>query len=571
MMLFVITVAQPAWIAISNFYGIYEYQYVWSVSAIFMNGQSPAIILLLMFILWFSVFFYATESQFLMSSSAIPGVRDNRKLKPKTPLVPWWLIYCVYFLVIIADASVMLGLDVIFVICTLNLSTSVLFAISMIIAVLRILINSVLVWKFVPVFSKIVERLYLKLTQQTSLITMPRKDEGQEQESKQSELNKINTEDEHDLRKNDLFQFINEDYLIGKILIVNNILYPVLAVMIVLPDCFYYALVQPPTVTSSFSYLSCSVYTFSQCIPSSIHVVKDTTSFIPPFDYTYLCAANVITYYISLFFFSFFFSAILIPLLKLVLKYVYNRIISEREGTDDTTNPITTGAAMKQVTTLEKLVVIFVPNRFRHYHPQKETPQMVDLSFCGRIYQFKLKSLPISNWKKFICQVNGDLTILFSFGILFPPLMVFGGICLIGVISYEFLTLGKLLYETRQLNYLWYEKQLLDESQRLMKVFRSNIYWTMVISCLLLGFIVFDTWGIQRGWQYGIIGFFTLNIIPLCSFCLYYWYRKKLRHRRKLRSATTDGIDVSILREIGNWRNQEKSITSVDNPICNAI
>jgi hypothetical protein len=343
--------------------------------------------------------------------------------------------------------------------------------------------------------------------------------------------------------------------------------------MIILPDCFYYALVQPPTVTSSFSYLSCSVYTFTQCIPSSIQVVKDTTSFVPPFDYTYLCAANVITYYISLFFFSFFFSAILIPLLKLVLKFAYDRAILEPDETDDKneSNAITPRIAMKQLTTLQKMVVIFVPNRFRHYHPQKETPQMVDLSFCGRTYQFKLKSLPISNWKKFICQVNGDLTILFSFGVLFPPLMVFGGICLIGIICYEFLTLGKLLYETRQLNYLWYEKQLLDESQRLMKVFRSNIYWTIVISCLLLGFIVFDTWGIQRGWQYGIIGFFTLNIIPLCSFCLYYWYRKKLRPRIKLRSATTDGIDVSILKEIGIRKYQGESIVSVDNPVCNAI
>jgi hypothetical protein len=216
-------------------------------------------------------------------------------------------------------------------------------------------------------------------------------------------------------------------------------------------------------------------------------------------------------------------------------------------------------------------VLILVPNRFRHYRSQQDCSQTVEIIFCNLRYVFSLKGLPISNWKKFVSQVQGDLTVLCSFGILFPPLLIFGGLCLIIMICFEFLTLGKLLYETRQLSYLWYEKELLDESRKLMKVFRSNMYWTMLISCLLLGFIVFDTWGAEKGWQFGIIGFLTLNIIPCCSFCLYYWYRKKLKPQIRKRATTSVGIEVSRFSEMTDRRKLEEAVTNVENPLCHNI
>jgi hypothetical protein len=582
MMFFAIIIAQPTWIGISSLYGTYEYQYLWSVAAIFMSGQTPAIILLMVFLLWFSLFFYSIEARFMIPSSVHSSNEDANLRKEAEQLTNPFLTYFVYFLVIVSDASVMLGLDVIFVVSTLNVSSNVLIVISMGIAVLRVLINNVLVWKLVPVFSTIVERIYLKSTGQTSLILLRRNEKEQDQKE-EKEVTKEETdddvkcsskEDENPINEIHLVQFINEESLIGKILILNNILYPVLAVIIILPDCFYYAFVQPPSVTSSFSYLSCSVYSFTVCFPISIQPVTETTSYIPPFSYTYLCAANIITYYISLFFLSFFFSAIGIPMLKLFLKFMYDRIIlkfDEKEGKNEIETITTKNAEAKQLTTLQKVALLLVPNRFRHYHPQKERPQIIDFSICGRSYAYNLKGLPISNWKKFVCQINGDLTVLFSFGILFPPLMIFGGICLIGIICFEFLTLGKLLYETRQLNYLWYEKELLNESQNLMNVFRSNMYWAICISCFLLGFNVFDTWGAEEGWQYGIIGFLILIIVPICSFCLYYWLQKKLKQQRRKRTMTTDGIEVSVLREARKRKGQEPPITVVKNPLCDNI
>jgi hypothetical protein len=577
MMFFAVVVAQPTWIGISSIYGTYELQYVWSVAAIFMSGQTPALVLLMLFVLWFSLFFYTVETQFIISSSSSEKVTNNNDLSVKAAykLKNPRLMYYVYFLVFIVDACIMLGVDVIFVVCTLNLSSNILIVILMIIAVLRLFINNVLVWKLVPVFSTIVERIYLKSTGQSTLPIMRKRRKRTVEMDQCNAMNNGERAEEElkELKDIYLFNFMNEEFLVGKILILNNILYPVLAVIIILPDCFYYAFVQPSTVTSSFSYLSCSVYSFTFCIPSSIDVVTETTSFIPPFGYTYLCAANIITYYISLFFLAFFFSAIGIPLLKLSLKFIYDKTVPEYpEELKNDRETVATKASLRQLTTFQKIVLVLVPNRFRHYCPQKDKNQSIQFIFCGQSYVYRLKSLPISNWKKFVCQVHGDLTILFSFGVLFPPLMVFGGICLIGIICYEFLTLGKVLYETRQLNYSWYETELLNESQKLLKVFRSNTYWTMVISCLLLGFIVFDTWGIEKGWQYGIIGFFTLNIIPLCSFSLYYWFRKKLKPQIRSRATTTTvEIEVSSFKNIPPRKSQEDVATDVDNPLCHNI
>jgi hypothetical protein len=579
MMIFAILVAQPTWIGIGSLYGTYDFQYVWSVSAIFMGGQTPAIVLLMLFLLWFSLFFYAAETQFIIPSSS-DKVAANNDLSIKTTyqLINLKLKYCVYVLVIFADACIMLGVDVIFVVCTLYLSSSTLIVILTIITVVRLFINNVLVWKLVPIFSTTVERVYLKSTQKTTLPTMRRKgadvNETNNVPRVSGEENTIEENQEiKEIKEMHLFQFLNEEFLISKILILNNILYPVLAVIIILPDCFYYAFKQPATVTSSFSYLSCSVYSYNFCIATSIEAVTETTSFIPPFGYTYLCAANIITYYISLFFLSFFFSAIGIPIMKLFLKFAYDKTILEFDEPVEIneSTAVATSVSMKQLTIFQKLVLILVPNRFRHYRPQQDSTQTIEIIFCSRSYVYNLKSLPISNWKKFVCQVQGDLTILFSFGIIFPPLMIFGGLCLIIIICFEFLTLGKVLCETRQLNYLWYEKELLDESQKLMKVFRSNMYWTMLISCLLLGFIVFDTWGAENGWQYGIIGFLTLNIIPVCSFCFYYWYRKKLKPQIRKRATTSVGIEVSDFSEIIDRKKREEAVTNVENPLCHNI
>jgi hypothetical protein len=338
MMLFAITIAQPTWIGISNFYGTYEYQYVWSVSAIFMSGQTPAIILLMLFFIWFFLLFYTIETQFIIPSSSKKVVDSNDfSIKIIYQLVNPVLKYCVYFLVIFADACIMLGVDVLFVACTLYLSSSTLIVILMIIAVLRLVINNVLVWKLVPIFSAIVEKIYLNFTQQTTLPTMRRKRTDAKDMENVSRVsggeNTVEENKEKEIQEIYLFQFLNEEFLISKVLILNNILYPVLAVIIILPDCFYYAFVQPSTVTSSFSYLSCSVYSYNYCIPTSIEAVTETTSFIPPFGYTYLCAANIITYYISLFFLSFFFSAIGIPVMKLILKLAYDKTILEFDET----------------------------------------------------------------------------------------------------------------------------------------------------------------------------------------------------------------------------------------------
>jgi hypothetical protein len=579
MITFAIIIVQPIWIGMSGIYGTYQFEYVWSVSAVFMSGQTPSIILLLIFVVWFSLFFYTIETKFIIPESSSQIDTDNNH---SYQLINPNLIYYVYILVILTDACIMLGVDIIFVVCTLNLRSNVLIVILTIIAFLRVLINNVLVWEFVPIFCTVVERIYLQATKRTTLIMMRKtgtEHEHEEQMKEDSNI-KISSEGKVERRKHQkekeekemhLFQFVNEEFLIGKILVLNNIFYPVLAVIIILPDCFYYAFVQASTVTSSFSYLACSIYSFNVCIPASIEVVTATTSFIPPFGYSYLCAANLITYYISLFFLSFFFSAIGIPLLKLFLKFSYERIILEFDETEGIPGrEIKT--IMKERTTFQKMVLLLVPNRFRCYRSQIENTQIIDFGFCGRNYTFNLQGIPLSNWKKFICQINGDLTILFSFGVLFPPLMIFGGICLIGIISFEFLTIGKLLYETRQLNYLWYEKELLNESQRLMNVFRSNMYWTMFISCLLLGFIVFDTWGVEKGWYYGLIGFLILNIIPLCTFYLYYWFRKTSPEPKRNRSTITEGIEVSVLKEIRAGKRQEETVTHVDNPIiCHNI
>lgn len=100
--------------------------------------------------------------------------------------------------------------------------------------------------------------------------------------------------------------------------LLNNIVIPCLIVATVSHNCFYHVFHPQSEVTSSFDYKSCAVYRSDGfCFQEVTSTVS--TSYSPPFIYSYQCSSDFVTYYSSVFMFLCVISAFIIPLLDMVL------------------------------------------------------------------------------------------------------------------------------------------------------------------------------------------------------------------------------------------------------------
>jgi hypothetical protein len=107
----------------------------------------------------------------------------------------------------------------------------------------------------------------------------------------------------------------------------NNIIVPCVLVMIISPNCFYRVFQRNSDVVSSFHYDDCElVNIYGKCIQ---HVkITSTTSYRPPFTYSYQCSADFITYYAPVFVFVCIISSFIIPLIQFFwIKWKFPKIL----------------------------------------------------------------------------------------------------------------------------------------------------------------------------------------------------------------------------------------------------
>jgi MFS family permease len=98
-------------------------------------------------------------------------------------------------------------------------------------------------------------------------------------------------------------------------------------------------------------------------------------------------------------------------------------------------------------------------------------------------------------------KINSYLTILATFGALFPPLAIIACLTIFIVTYFEELSIGWLLTEARAKKYFWYEEQLNREAENVEKSSNFTLWSTVTVSSFFYGYIVFDTMGDTAGWR----------------------------------------------------------------------
>jgi hypothetical protein len=174
----------------------------------------------------------------------------------------------------------------------------------------------------------------------------------------------------------------------------NNVVVPILVEVLISPNCFLFAITSPPAVSISYGLAACPVNEFCQfnktsyvttcelaldCVSGTSQLAlatKLTTSFVPPFHYSYQCASSVVSTFAPV--------------------YIYRSLLS----------------ILANVIVVTFTIVEFpVTNN----EPKQKTGNLE-----WDIFHF----IELAKGAELLLGLCINFTILFTFGVLFPPLLI---------------------------------------------------------------------------------------------------------------------------------------------------
>ena len=107
----------------------------------------------------------------------------------------------------------------------------------------------------------------------------------------------------------------------------NNIAIPCLTVAAISPACFYYLFTAPPAVSSQYTSYECELIDSKsgECLGYGPDL--GTTTYNPPFSYSYQCSSSFITYYAPAFIILAIMSAFVTPAITIVLQLLHTQVV----------------------------------------------------------------------------------------------------------------------------------------------------------------------------------------------------------------------------------------------------
>jgi hypothetical protein len=534
--LFAIILLLPTYSSLKLFYASYFYEYAWTISGMLLRGETAGIILFLLFtalLTWLIAFMKRMVSrirEITLSNEAesIPSHSKGAELYSCSSCQN----YFVYFLIFLVNSAIMGVVDFSYIYIVVNYSSTVISLAVVGLAVFRIFTNNLLLMRAIPYVTYITKKLSVCHNKK-------------EDELKTRDTSALHSEETDENLCNYSYSAQDISFL-ENIVLLNNIIIPILAVIFVLPDCFYYLLFEPPNVSSSYTYITCKEYFVSAKLDHICYPESDTIVYTPAFLYTYQCSSKIFINYVPVYILMFILIGIIIPCAKVFMKLLYDRLLhpeSNAEEPDWDSSRSGASTSMKQTPTgccsrgLLSVVVLFLPGPLKALKSQPTEQQPL-----------------LFNKLRLTVQINSYLATAITFGSLFPPLALIAGISVIVLITFEELSLGKLLFDARKAGYGWYEERIEKECAGIEESFTLTLWSTMIVSSCLFAYIIFDAVGDTEGWVNALpltVVMVSVPFLLLIGWIIYDYYRTpKQTPKNKKRHED----------------NQEDSIKTVENP-----
>jgi hypothetical protein len=266
----------------------------------------------------------------------------------------------------------------------------------------------------------------------------------------------------------------------------NNIAIPCLVIAMISPNCFYNLFVTAPSVTYQYTYLVCAIFVADRCLVNDPRIA--TTSFSPPFTYSYQCAAQFLTSYCATFLYLAMETAFLLPVLEVLLIEVYKR-----------SSP---GSLWHRFLKYNFMSRIVKPV-YTHKTPERDT-----FYLC---YEANL----------FLVQLMTFLGIILTFGVAFPPLAAAMLLAMLSLIWSNKLIAGRYISSALEKNAPQYldiiEKDCRSVGFQHLSKLKVAAWMLITFSCCFYGLIFFDTLGDAVGYDKSL---WVLVVLPLIPFGL---------------------------------------------------
>jgi Leucine-rich repeat (LRR) protein len=541
--LFVLIVLLPTYCVLSNYYSSYAEKYVWTVSAMFLTGSVSG------WILYVELLACALLTCGLVIRlfhlSAVLRATAGHTSKELS-----WYKFWVYVLLSVMNFLFMLIADIVYVVTIINANAGVAILAQFILALVKIGWNNSILWKLLIWCEKWISYLY--------------------RSSCQSNLPNVELLDHNvDSVVNGFSHF--DVGMISTSIGLNNLIYPILAIMAVSSNCLHDAIFQPPSITSSYGGEEMTAM-------GSPAVMMVSTSYNPPFSYGYQCSSVIYAYYTPVFIIMFTFESVVIPIIQLSLRFYYENYshkktrnsaikmfnnIGEAEEGEENENDIVERLAdsfeatssrgkrddvnSHSVKVASKLGYFCFPPVHKllpkNLQDLLDPEEMVLLTTCCSIEEKKTVSseqstvsiLPFFNQNRYTVKFISAFLIIFAYGTVFPPLAIIGTLSVIFRTIYEETVLGRVLYETNEKRcFEFYEKQLQKDCKGIVHPIRYCLVIILPISTLLFSYLIFDTFNTTVKTDLALLPLMSFSVLAIGI--MYFTAKDGIQRRRRQES-----------------------------------
>lgn len=294
------------------------------------------------------------------------------------------------------------------------------------------------------------------------------------------------------------------------LILLNNIAFPCLAILVINPNCFYYAFFPSPPVQSIYNYRTCdyssvlSVNGKSICRSHTIDTVF--TTFDPPFQYGYQCSSMFVTNFSNVYIYLFSISCFVVPLLKVCVKILHDSLVpsppdlEERLSREEGEGKEEEDAGLRRL--LHRLLRAATPPILRRL--EREVPADMPILFDRSIYIIRMMTM---------------MAVLMTFGVVFAPLAIVICGSIFSYTAYTQLVIGRVLsLEVRMIptesdrRRISYRQVLNKETEGVLYLMKFLPFVMAPFISLFYSFFIFDSLGAAVGWRAAL----PLTIVTLC-------------------------------------------------------
>lgn len=370
--------------------------------------------------------------------------------------------------------------------------------------------------------------------------------------------------------------------------IFNLVVSPILATLFISPSCFYYQIfTSPPEITSSYSFSKCISLNTDLSCGALVFQGSYTTSYKPPFEYSYQCSASLITYYAEVYLYIFMAATFGIPLLKFGSIWAFESLKEEGKGMWRVNQFIYKYMA-KRVSPLWKAALVLdegncssnEKNHKADYESEGSVENVgattssvnsvqteITLPRTESVYECNHEITNLFDRDSIVVKNVSRMSIIITFGAIFPPIAIAGCVCILSHILLLLLLIGRFCCiqlermensrsEMDRIRYITSSNDLEDKGQyskaltmaqstfnrakfqldllnQLSKGCGRNLsraVWIMFpLASFYYSIFVLDTLGDEIGWRSALPATFIMAFWSIISFSLFVIARAVMR------------------------------------------